>query len=249
MNPRDPLLNVTEALLRASEYHPPHPGAGPGGLSMPPAAALTIALSRETGAGGTSVAREVGRRLNWPVYDHELLEQIAQELRVGVSQLRAVDERPGNWLQEWAEAFAGAPAVAEPAYFRRLLQILVSLGARGECVIVGRGAAQLLPAATTLRVRLVAAREDRAATMSRLLGLPAADAARHVDTTDRERALFVRTHFRKDPADPQSYDLTLNSSRFSVAECADLIVEAVARLRARPAEAWKGAAADSREPT
>src|SRR5262249_31699422 len=98
MTPRDPLLNMTEALLRATEHHPP-PASG---LSMPPSAAFTIALSRETGAGGTFVAREVGRRLNWPVYDHELLEQLARELRVGVSQLRAVDEQPANWVQEWA---------------------------------------------------------------------------------------------------------------------------------------------------
>jgi cytidylate kinase len=244
MNARDPLVNVTEALLRATEHHPPpRPGA------LPPSAAFTIALSRETGAGGTSVAREVGRRLNWPVYDHELLEQIARELHVGVSQLRAVDEQPGNWVSEWAEAFAAVPTVAEPAYFRRLLQLLLSLGARGECVIVGRGAPHLLPAATTLRVRLVAAREDRVAAMSRLLGLSGPEAARRVETTDRERAQFVKNHFRKDPADPQSYDLILNASRFSVAECADLITEALARLRAGPAEGRTGAAVESGEPT
>ncbi|MGE5388460.1 MAG: hypothetical protein ACM3NE_06195, partial [Hyphomicrobiales bacterium] len=32
---------------------------------------FTIALSREAGSGGTLVAREIGRRLNWPVYDRE----------------------------------------------------------------------------------------------------------------------------------------------------------------------------------
>jgi len=245
MTPRDPLLNMTEALLRATEHHPP-PASG---LSMPPSAAFTIALSRETGAGGTFVAREVGRRLNWPVYDHELLEQLARELRVGVSQLRAVDEQPANWVQEWAGVFAGGPTVAEPAYFRRLLQFLLSLGARGECVIVGRGAPHLLPAATTLRVRLIAAREDRVATISRLLGLSGPEAARRVETTDRERTVFVKNHFHKDPADPLAYDLILNASRFSVAECADLIIDALARLQARPAEARPGAAVESGEPS
>lgn len=178
---------------------------------------------------------EVGRRLNWPVYDHELLEQIANDLRVSVHLVEEIDERPGNWLQEFAESFAGGPAVAAPAYFRRLLKILGSLGARGECVIVGRGAVLLLPTETTLRVRVIASREYRIAAVGRDLGLPSRDAARHVDDTDRERVLFVKNHFRTDPADPLNYDLVLNASRFAVAECADVVVEALDRLRTRAA--------------
>jgi cytidylate kinase len=177
----------------------------------------------------------VGRRLNWPVYDRELLAQIAQDLRVGVRQVEGVDERPGNWLEEWAEALSGGLTVTEPAYFRRLLQLLLSLGARGECVIVGRGAAHLLPAATTLRVRLVASREDRVAAAGRELGLSPPEAARYVDTRDRERRQFIKGHFRKDPTEPENYDLVLNSSRFSAAECAGLVVEALRCLQARPA--------------
>ena len=40
------------------------------------ALAFTIAVSRQVGARGSSVAREIGARLGWPVYDRELLEQI-----------------------------------------------------------------------------------------------------------------------------------------------------------------------------
>ena len=37
-----------------------------------------IAVSRETGAGGGTISRMVGQKLGWKVYDHELLEAIAQ---------------------------------------------------------------------------------------------------------------------------------------------------------------------------
>jgi cytidylate kinase len=94
-------------------------------------------------------------------------------------------------------------------------------------VIVGRGAAQILPVATTLRVRLVASVEDRVAVMSGELGVSSAEAARHVERTDRERARFIRDHFGKDPTDPQNYDLVLNSSYLSVAACADVVVTAL----------------------
>ena len=55
--------------------------------------AFTITLSREAGTLATSVAQEVGRRLGWQVYDHELLERIAQEMHVRTALLDSVDER------------------------------------------------------------------------------------------------------------------------------------------------------------
>jgi cytidylate kinase len=244
MNPRDPVINVADALLRASGYTE-QPAAATAGGRPYPTAAFTVAMSRETGSGGTAVGREVGRRLNWPVYDHELLEQIANDLRVSVHLVEGVDEHPANWLEELAESFTGGPAVAQPAYFRSLLKMLLSLGARGDCVIVGRGAALLLPAETTVRVRVVASHEDRIAAVSRDLGLPHRDAARRVNATDRERIDFVKAHFRKDLADPLNYDLVLNASRFSVAECAELVIDALNRLKARPAKAMSGIAAQT----
>src|SRR5262249_41889981 len=67
-------------------------GAGP----------FTIALSRQAGTEGTAVAQEVGKRLGWQVYDHELLERIAQEMNVREALLESVDERRQSWLLESA---------------------------------------------------------------------------------------------------------------------------------------------------
>jgi len=106
------------------------------------------------------------------------------------------------------------------------------LASHGDCVIVGRGAAQILPAETTVRVRLVAPVEWRIAAMSEKLGVSKKDAARQMETIDHDRVCFVWDHFKKDPTDPRQYDLVLNSSRFSVNQCGDLIVEALHRLQA-----------------
>ena len=127
-------------------------------------------------------------------------------------------------------------------YFRRLLDLLLALGARGECVIVGRGAPFVLPVDTTLRVRLLASRPDRIALLVREHGLDPTEAARYVETTDGERMRFLKGHFHKDPTDPQLYDLVLNASRFSVEECAAIIIEALHRLQARNAAVKRGQA-------
>jgi cytidylate kinase len=210
---RDPVPVVGEA---------PRPPSPPG---------FTIALSREAGANGSLVARAVGERLGWQVYDRELLQRVAEDMRVRTGLVESVDERRKGWFQEYLQAFSCAPQASEGAYVRHLLQTILALSTHGECVIVGRGAAQALPAATTLRVRLVGAREDRIRTIRQRLGLSPEEAARWVTNTDAERDRFIRERFHKDPNDPRGYDLILNTSRFSVAACAELIIEALHRLQ------------------
>jgi cytidylate kinase len=199
----------------------------------PAGLAFTVAFSREAGSGGITVAREVGRRLNWPVYDQELLEKLAEELKVDVSLVEEADERPGNWLAETLKAFAAVSNVTEVTYFRRLVRMLRALGARGECVIVGRGSAYALDPERTLRVRVVASREDRIAFLTAERGMTPAAAATYVDTKDRERARFIKDRFHKDLTDPMNYDLVVNRTRFTPDETAELVIEALQRMQAR----------------
>ena len=116
--------------------------------------------------------------LGWPVYDHALLERMAAEMRVQVDLLENVDERHVGWLVERMEDFSAVPYVSENAYVRRLIETLLALGGQGRSVIVGRGAAHVLPPTTTLRVRLVAELADRVRTLVHEMGLTNSEAAR-----------------------------------------------------------------------
>jgi cytidylate kinase len=227
--------HVVEALIRAGQHeetrHPLDQSAKPHGQEV------TIALTRETGAHGRTVARAVGQELGWPVYDHELLEQIAREMKMRVDVLERVDERRRSWLLDSLEALGSGPALSESGYVHHLKQVLFSLAKKGECVIVGRGAALLLPVATTLRVRMIADRDDRIEVKRKSRGLSREAAARHVDRTDAERIRFNKEHFFKNPADPSNYDLILSTSRFTLTECSALIINALRCLQARHGEA------------
>jgi cytidylate kinase len=207
-------------------------------LKMSAPKAFTIALEREAGTNGTAVAREVGKKLGWPVYDHELLERIAQQMGLRTALLESVDERRQSWLTEAFEAFLSAPFrsdsepfVSADEYVQNLVKTVLALAAHGECVIVGRGAGYILPAKSTLRVRLVAPKGDRVAAVSRGFGIPAPEALHRTRTMDRDRIDFVKDHFLKDPTDPEQYDLLVNTSRFSVAASAELIMEALHHLQ------------------
>lgn len=189
---------------------------------------FTIALSREAGTPALEVAREVGARLNWPVYDHEVPECIARELHLPVALVDQIDERRQNWLLECVAAFATTEhGLTQSRYLRRLIAIVRSLGEQGRGIVVGRGAAYILPPQTTLRVRLVGEREDRIAALGRRLHLDLRAAARKVEELNHERNRFVREFFHADPAGARHYDLVLNTSQWSPTDCADFIVQAL----------------------
>jgi cytidylate kinase len=221
---------LTEALVRANQHwEARHQEEGAG---APPA--FTIALSREAGTFGAAIARAVADRLGWPVYDTELLQSIANDLGVHQTLLSSLDEHHISWLSEYLENFSPHQGVSQYTFMRRLLKTLLSLAAHGKCVIVGRGATKVLPAATTLRVRIVAPQEHRIEAVQHEHSISREEAARRVEAIDRERDKFVRDHFGMDATDPRSYDLLLNAARFSIEQCAELIIAALDRLRAVP---------------
>ncbi|MEI7686468.1 MAG: cytidylate kinase-like family protein [Planctomycetota bacterium] len=220
---------VSEALAKAEQHwRQDHPDRAPGDAKRD---AFTIAFSRQAGTYGAEIAREVGNRLGWPVYDSELTQRIADDLGIRRSLLECVDERQPGWLEESLATFSAAPAVSEAKYFRHLMETLLALAKIGSCVIVGRGGVCALPLATTLRVRVVAPLAHRIAAVQHEHGTSPKDAAARVEATDRDRNRFVTNHFPMDPTDPANYDLLLNAARFSVAEAADLVIAALERIR------------------
>jgi cytidylate kinase len=192
---------------------------------------FTIAVARATGVDDDAVARELGGRLHWPVYDRELLKRIAQDSGLRESLIESVDEKRVSWLEETFETVMGEPYVSETAYVHHLVKTLLALAASGECVIVGRGAAQILPPRTTLRTRIGAPITDRIDFLRHKLSITPTEAARLIRKRDREHRAFIRSHFYKDPWDPENYDLVLNFSRLGVAGCADVALRALSCLQ------------------
>ena len=120
-----------------------------------------------------------------------------------------------------------------------LARIILALGAQGEVVIIGRGAGCILPAESTLNVRIVAPLNDRIAYMSQWLRLTEKEAAEEVRLRDSRRAEFIPTHFHRQPGDIYQYDLILNSTLLGE----DLVAELIARAaRAKDASRRQSAA-------
>jgi len=187
---------------------------------------ITVAITRQAGSRGADIAREVGQLLGWPVYDHELLDRIAEEKGLSARMLKDLDERPVGWLEQSIQSFISPHGPLHGRYLTGLLRVLATLSKKGHCVVVGRGAAHVLPGETTLAVRVVAPRSWRVAQVQQSLHCSEAEAERWVDDHDRERLSFVKRHFHADADDPTLYDLVLNSKRLNPRDGAAMIVQA-----------------------
>jgi cytidylate kinase len=232
MNVPNLSLSVTEALLRAQTARESETGQ-----AEVPRRHGVIAISREVGALGETIAREVGRRLECPVYDREIVDRIAEELRQPASRLRELDERPTFWIEDWMSGLSREKTISADTYVRHLIATLRGMAEFGRCVIVGRGAPHVLPKESTVRVRFIGARVDRILVIQDRRRCSEREAAAWVDRIDAERTEFVRRTLGVDPTDPHQYDLVLNTSRLLVHECAEVIVQAFLRVETRAGQA------------
>jgi cytidylate kinase len=205
------------------------PGAGsePPGLRVPVARFRNVYVSRESGAGAGSIARLVGTRLDWKVYDHEILEAIAQRMEMPTDEVRAFDELAPSVVQDWILPLREEHYAPQEAYLDHLAKLIEAIGRAGESVVVGRGAGFILPRESTLLVRVIAPLKVRAERLAERMGVSVRTARRAARDLDRRRSQFERTMYRVDPNDPHLYDLVLDSNSLGLAIAAELIIKAV----------------------
>ncbi|GEM_PF-418545 len=203
-----------------------------------------ITISREYGAGGSDLARELGARLRWPVLDRSLVCQVADRLRLDVRHVEPLDEQPPSLL---ARLIASTLLMTPPempvdvdpsgmlnpdAVAEATRAAILAAAQTPPLIVVGHGAQGLFrDRQGTLHVRLEAAlprRVDRICARETCDRTAAANVARRMD--DARRA-YVRRHYHADPRDPHLYDLQINTGKITVQEAADLIAGIV---HARP---------------
>jgi cytidylate kinase len=196
-------------------------------LKEPVARFRNICISREAGAGGGTIARLVGTRLGWRVYDHELLEAIAQGMEVPTEEARQFDELAPSAIQDWLLPLREEHYAPQEAYLDHLAKLVESIGRAGDSIIVGRGAGFLLPREETLSVRINAPLKARAHRLAERMGVSVRTARRAARDLDRRFLKFARTMYRVDASDPHHYDLVLDSHSLGLSITTEVLVRAI----------------------
>jgi cytidylate kinase len=196
-----------------------------------------VTVSNEYGSGALDIAERVAGTLGYEYVDQQLPVVVAKRLRVTPEAVEAnedaaptLGERFLSGLEratpELAEASAAEPFDEE--LLHAVQDAVREYAARGNVVIVGRGASAILGARPdVLRVFIHAPREWRIERVAETMKTSREVAQAEVDRVDRARAAYMRDWYGSTFGDPQNYDLCIDASRLSAAQCNALIVAAV----------------------
>ncbi|HWB08924.1 MAG TPA: cytidylate kinase-like family protein [Pirellulales bacterium] len=185
-----------------------------------------ISLSREAGAGGEQIAREVSRQLGWRVLDGELLALVATAADCSVVDVELIDETGMRWVTELFNRWIDGAKVGHEKYLICLAAAMRAAVRSANVVIVGRGSQFLLPREAGLAVRVIASKPFRVEQAQRLRGLSPKQARDWVEQTDRDRREFVEQHFHRDPTDMHLYDLVINVEHLGIEGAARQVADA-----------------------
>lgn len=210
-----------------------------------------VTVSRQYGAGGSSVAAIVAARLGADVLDKKLIDEIAQRLALPASDVEYQEERPRTFVERLVRSFSSlepgmagayAPPYPAPLFDSRkeivhlTEQLIRKAAASGNVVIVGRGAGFVLrDQPGVFRVFLHAPDEVRCQTLVERFGLTEEVAGRKMHEIDSNRAAYIHQHYGRDWRDPGEYDLTIDTGRMGYQAAAEIILLGVAGSAKRPA--------------
>ena len=182
-----------------------------------------ITISREYGAGGRSLARELGRRTGFKVWDKALLTAIADEAGADERFLASLDERRRKLIDDTLYSSFMGFKHSNTHYFRSLQRVLQTIGAHGKGIIVGRGGNYIIKSDDALRVRLVCPMDKRVAYVAKHKGITERKASSLIQSRDTDRADFIRHYFKRNAGTSHDYDVVLNSGIFNISELADMV--------------------------
>ena len=199
-----------------------------------------ITISRQFGSGGHEVGEKLAKRLELPFYDKELIALAAKKSGFSEEVFSDVDEKATSSLLYsmvmGSYAFGTrVPGINEMPINDKLFiiqsDIIKKAAAEGPCVIVGRCADYILREHPNCLHVFVHA--DKAARIKRIVGLGYCDekkAPDFVTKKDKQRANYYNFYSNNRWDDLQNYDLTIDTSRFSVALAVEIIIDAAKLL-------------------
>ena len=205
-----------------------------------------ITISRMYGSGGSDVAARVAQLLGWSLLDNAFVDAVAERLGVSASEVEAREERTPSLVERLASALAVAspeilppPTEQVPPSAERLAdvtrRIIEEAVARGNAVLVGRGAQSVLARrAGVLHVFCYAPREALVRRAAERRRISQSEAEKIVEEINKQREQYVRTTFQRSWKAHDNYHLCVNTEWLGVEGAAQAIVAAARRMGLAP---------------
>lgn len=205
-------------------------------VRIPPTAFVTI--SREAGAGGSTLAELLCRQFNqhleperpqWTALDREIVDQMLASQGLPSDLARFL---PEDRVPEVRGAIGEIVGLHPDVWslVQRTTELMRRLAHAGSVILVGRGANFATAGIEHgFHIRLIGSEESRLQRLCQQRAMNPTTALSYLRKTDAARADYVRTYYDRVIDDPLAYDLVINTDHVPPAQAAALVVSALGR--------------------
>jgi cytidylate kinase len=189
-----------------------------------------VSIGREYGSGGHEIAEKLAKRLNLPLYDRNMLDEIAKEKNMDIDELRKYDETPRNLLM--SRSIRGYSNSPEEVIARMQFDFLREKAKSGESfVVVGRCAEDILREYDcVISLFILANMDTKLRRIQKIREVSQEEAEIIIHRHDKKRKAYHNYYCQTAWGDARNYSMTLDVSRLGT-EIATDIVENFVRIR------------------
>jgi len=201
-----------------------------------------LTLSHQYGSGGSRIARDLGQRLQWSVWEKEIVRRIASQYKVSEEYVDAKDERVDSFIERMVGLFGmggfeSAYEIPPPLWLtdaqlvRMTRTIIEEVAREGRAIVVGRAGNRILAGRSeALHVFIFAPLAIRIERVMQAEGLARVAAEQRIAGMDRLRSDYVHAFYHADWRDPSHYHLLVDSGVWGEEGTTDLIAWALKQV-------------------
>lgn len=179
---------------------------------------LIISVGREFGSGGHEIADRLSKLYNLPLYDHNLLNEVAEQKNIDSQALKEFDEVKRNKLL--SRTVRGMSSSSAENVANLQFNFLREKAAAGESfVIVGRCSESILKGNEALiSIFILGDRDKKRERVQRIYNKTAKEAEILMDVKDRKRKQYHNSYCEGKWGDSRNYNISVNSSVLGIDE-------------------------------
>ena len=183
-----------------------------------------ITLSSQPGSGGTIVAQEIAKRLDFDYFNRDIVEGIAKSAEIRSSVIDTIEKERLSGIEDFIASLIKEQYLYPGIYLQHLLKVIGTIGKHGRAVIVGRGANFIIPPDERFSLRVVAPLEIRVQNIAGWHKVSIEKAKQRVIQRESKRRAFIRQSFNANISDPNNYDLIVNTARMSIESAVEAVI-------------------------
>ena len=185
---------------------------------------LIISIGREFGSGGHEIAEKLAKHYDMPLYDHNLLDKIAEERNLNSEELKSYDEVQDGVFHRRVRGMSSS--MTEHVAQLQFDYIKEKANAGESFVVVGRCSETVLKDNKGLIAIFVnGAKDKKVARVSKKYELSESQAADLMKKKDRARKMYHNINCDSKWGDSRNYELVINSSKLGVDKSVQMLIQ------------------------